>query len=58
MLSKAIANKVNEKLILTNTSKRELAISIGKSYHYVINVLNRKKSSKSIELLLKKYSEE
>lgn len=58
MLSKTAALKIERKLILTHTTKRDLAKEIGYSYWYVTNVIKRKISSDAVELLLKKWSED
>lgn len=57
MLSKKTADAIYVKMVMSGKNKRDLANEIGYSYYYVVNVLNRKKSSKSIELLLKKWSD-
>ena len=57
MLSKKAADAIFVKMVLSGKNKRDLANEIGYSYNYVVNVLNRKKTSKKIELLLKKWSD-
>ena len=57
MLSKAIANKVKQKLFLTHKTKLNLATELKVSYIHLLNVLNRKASSERVELLLKDWSE-
>jgi hypothetical protein len=58
MLSKAVANKVKNKLFVLNKTKKDLAEEIKISYVHLLNVLNRKVSSERVELLLKKWSDE
>lgn len=58
MLSKALAVKVKRKLILTNMTRKQLALQLNSSYIHLVNVLNRKVSSERLELLLKEWSEQ
>ena len=58
MLSKALAVKVKRKLILTNMTRKQLALQLNSSYIHLVNVLNRKISSERLELLLKEWSEQ
>ena len=58
MLSKAVANKVKQKLFITHKTKLTLAEELKVSYIHLLNVLNRKVSSERVELLLKKWSDE
>lgn len=57
MLSKALVVKVKRKLILTNMTRKQLALQLNSSYIHLVNVLNRKISSERLELLLKEWSE-
>lgn len=57
MLSKALAVKIKRKLILTNMTRKQLALQLNSSYIHLVNVLNRKVSSERLELLLKEWSE-
>ena len=57
MLSKALVVKVKRKLILTNMTRKQLALQLNSSYIHLVNVLNRKVSSERLELLLKEWSE-
>jgi hypothetical protein len=58
MLSKALAVKIKRKLILTNMTRKQLALQFNSSYIHLVNVLNRKISSERLELLLKEWSEQ
>ena len=58
MLSKALVVKIKRKLILTNMTRKQLALQINSSYIHLVNVLNRKVSSERLELLLKEWSEQ
>jgi hypothetical protein len=58
MLSKALAVKIKRKLILTNMTRKQLALQLNSSYIHLVNVLNRKVSSERLELLLKEWSEQ
>lgn len=57
MLSKKMADDIYVKLVLRGISKKQLAQDLNVSYYYLINVLNRKKSSKSLEIKLKDWSD-
>ena len=57
MLSKALVIKIKRKLILTNMTRKQLALQLNSSYIHLVNVLNRKVSSERLELLLKEWSE-
>lgn len=57
MLSKKASDAIYVKMVMAGKNKKDLARDIGFSYNYVVNVLNRKKSSKKIEMLLKKWSD-
>jgi hypothetical protein len=57
MLSKALVVKIKRKLILTNMTRKQLALQLNSSYIHLVNVLNRKVSSERLELLLKEWSE-
>ena len=57
MLSKALTVKIKRKLILTNMTRKQLALQLNSSYIHLVNVLNRKVSSERLELLLKEWSE-
>ena len=58
MLSKVLAVKIKRKLILTNMTRKQLALYLNSSYIHLVNVLNRKVSSERLELLLKEWSEQ
>ena len=58
MLSKALVIKIKRKLILTNMTRKQLALQLNSSYIHLVNVLNRKISSERLELLLKEWSEQ
>jgi hypothetical protein len=58
MLSKVLAVKIKRKLILTNMTRKQLALQLNSSYIHLVNVLNRKVSSERLELLLKEWSEQ
>jgi hypothetical protein len=58
MLSKALVIKIKRKLILTNMTRKQLALQLNSSYIHLVNVLNRKVSSERLELLLKEWSEQ
>ena len=58
MLSKALVVKIKRKLILTNMTRKQLALQLNSSYIHLVNVLNRKVSSERLELLLKEWSEQ
>ena len=58
MLSKALAVKIKRKLILSNMTRKQLALQLNSSYIHLVNVLNRKVSSERLELLLKEWSEQ
>lgn len=58
MLSKALVVKIKRKLILTNMTRKQLALQLNSSYIHLVNVLNRKISSERLELLLKEWSEQ
>ena len=57
MLSKKASDSIYVKMVLAGKNKKDLAKDIGYSYPYVVDVLNRKRSSKKIELLLMKWSD-
>lgn len=57
MLSKKTADAIYVKMVLAGKTKKDIAKEVGCSYEYVVDILNRKKGSKKIELLLKKWSE-
>lgn len=57
MLSKALVVKIKRKLILTNMTRKQLALHLNSSYIHLVNVLNRKVSSERLELLLKEWSD-
>ena len=57
MLSKKLADDIYIKLVLRGVSKKQLATDLNVSYSYLVNVLNRKKTSKSLEIKLKNWSE-
>ncbi len=57
MLSKALVVKIKRKLILTNMTRKQLALQLNSSYIHLVNVLNRKASSERLELLLKEWSD-
>ena len=57
MLSKALVVKIKRKLILTNMTRKQLALQLNSSYIHLVNVLNRKISSERLELLLKDYDQ-
>ena len=58
MLSKALVVKIKRKLILSNMTRKQLALQLNSSYIHLVNVLNRKVSSERLELLLKEWSEQ
>ena len=57
MLSKMASHNIYVKLVLNNMSKKQLADELKVSYPHLINVLNRKKSSKALEVKLKDWSD-
>ena len=57
MLSKKLADDIYIKLVLRGVTKKQLATDLNVSYNYLVNVLNRKASSKSLEIKLKNWSE-
>ena len=57
MLNKVLADKIYVKLVLSNTTKKQLAEHLNVSYSHLVNVLNRKKTSKALEIKLKDWSD-
>lgn len=57
MLSKKLADDIYIKLVLRGVTKKQLATDLNVSYPYLVDVLNRKKSSKTLEIKLKDWSE-
>lgn len=57
MLSKKTADAIYVKMVMARKNKKDIARDVGYSYWMVVNVLNRKKSSKRLELLLKNWSD-
>lgn len=57
MLSKKTADAIYVKMVMAGKNKKDIARDVGYSYPFVVDVLNRKKSSKRLELLLKAWSD-